>query len=582
MQTLSPLTRTERIIILSRIVLAAFSLLAIWLDPLEPEATASATFRILQVYFIYAACLLPVLLWLPLKIRQIGLFSHIIDVCLYSLLVTITQGSTSPFFSYFIFALLAAALRWQKIGILWSALAFLCLLLASGSFLEFEMHHADGGFELNRFIIRNVHLTIVALLLINLTTYEHQLRQELNKLSQWPLQLPSDTDLHVFVREILAYAVDLLETPRILMLWEEFEEPHNYLALWESDHLYWQKLEPSAYQACIAPTLADCHFLSKNIGAPNSRMLCMSPSGLAYRAGPGIDPLLIAKHAIQAVIGLSLKGQTFRGYLLLLDKPALNLDDLSLGILAAQQIATRIDQFYLHLLQQKTTAIEERIKMARDLHDGVLQTLTGIALQVKNIEHLAEKDPPAAQDALENLGLLIQAEQRHLRQFIQQLKPSDTGYPNTFADLDRRLQEIAHIIEQQWNLQVSIAIEPRLLPIRLNCLEDFYHLIREALINSARHADATQARVQLNISRASINIEINDNGIGFPFTGCYDLAKLSATGLGPKSLMDRTRALGGTLAIQSHRGYVKLLISLPTTSVLSAPLPNFNVATEQT
>lgn len=581
MQTLSPLTRTERIIILSRIVLAAFSLLAIWLDPLEPEATASATFRILQVYFIYAACLLPVLLWLPLKIRQIGLFSHIIDVCLYSLLVTITQGSTSPFFSYFIFALLAAALRWQKSGILWSAMAFLCLLLGSGILLELETHRNDGGFELNRFIIRNVHLTIVALLLINLTTYEHQLRQELNKLSQWPLQLPSDKDLHVFVREILAYAVDLLETPRIMMLWEELEEPHNYLALWESDHLFWQKLDPSVYQGCIAPTLAECNFLSKNLDDSNNRMLCMTPSGLEYRAGPGIDPLLIAKHAFHAVIGLRLRGQTFQGHLLLLDKPGLNLDDLSLGILAAQQIATRIDQFYLHLLQQKTTAIEERIKMARDLHDGVLQTLTGIALQVKNIKHIVEKDAPAAHDALENLGLLIQTEQRHLRQFIQRLKPNDTGYPNTFTDLDRRLQEISQIIEQQWNLHVSISIEPRLLRSGLNCLEDFYHLIREALINSARHADATQARVQLSTSQTAINIEISDNGIGFPFTGCYDLTKLSTTGLGPKSLMERTRSLGGTLTIQSRRGYTKVIISLPIISVLSAPLPNFNVAAEQ-
>lgn len=577
MQTLSPLTRTERIIIVSRIVLATFSLLAIWLDPIEPAATASLTFRILQVYFFYAVCLLPILLWFPLQIKRIGLCSHIIDVCLYSLLVTITQGSASPFFSYFIFALFAAALRWQKSGILWSALAFLCLLVGSGIFLELETRLDDSGLELNRFIIRNVHLTVVALLLIYLTTYEKKLRQELNKLGEWPLHMPSSSDPHAFIRETLAYASNLLETPRIMMLWEESEEPLTNLALLDSDHLFWQILPPSSYESAISSSFTDCHFLSSDIEQPANKILCATQSGLEYRRGPPLDPLLIQKHHLTAVIGLSLSGQTFQGHLLILDKPAINLDDLSLGILVSQQVATRMDQFFLRARQQETTAIEERIKMARNLHDGVLQTLTGIALHVKNIGRIIQSDAITARQELESLQTLIQAEQRNLRQFIQQLKPNTKVYSNTLSDLEQRLQELADIIEQQWGLQIQIAIKPITLPVSLAYTEDIYHLIREALINCARHAQATLAQVGLDISDGSLNIHVMDDGKGFPFQGCYDLPKLTVMSLGPKTIMERTRALDGTLIIQSQKGNTLLEIKLPLMANTNAKLAREHV-----
>jgi len=577
MLTLSPLIRTERIIIVSRVVLATFSLLAAWLDPIEPATTATLTLHILQAYLAYACCLIPALSWFRLHIKRLGLISHIVDVLLYSLLVNITQGSASPFFSYFIFALFAAALRWQKPGILWSALAFLCLLVGSGIFLELGMSLDGSGLELNRFIIRNVHLIVVASLLVYLTTYEKQLRQELNKLSQWPLHLPSNSDPYTFIRDTLTYAATLLEIPRIMILWEESEEPANYLALFESDHLFWQTMPPSIYQAIIDAGIVDCHFLCDDLSQQPNKILCATQSGLEYRRSPGLDPLLIEKYRIRAVIGLSLSGQTFQGHLLLLDKPAITLDDLSLGVLVAQQVTTRMDQFFLRTRQQKTAAIEERIKMARNLHDGVLQTLTGIALQVKNIGRTLESDVGAAHESIESLQTLIQAEQKNLRQFIQQLKPTATVYSSTLGDLEQRLQELADIIDQQWGLRVQIATSPSNMPMSLTLIEDIYHLVREALINSARHAQATQVQVVFNISDGLLNIHIMDDGKGFPFSGCYDLPKLAAMGLGPKTIMERTHALGGKLTINSQVGNTRLDINLPikTDSMVDERLPNF-------
>lgn len=573
--TLTPRIRIERLIILSRAGLATSSWLAGWLDPIEPAKTAMLTQWMLEGYLGYAWCLIPILRAFPLHVGTIGLASHILDMVIFTLLVAITQGSGSPFFSYFVFALFAAALRWQKSGILWSALAFLCMYSGIGILLELNLRLDDSGFELNRFIIRNVQLAVVALLLIFLTTFEKKIRLELAKLSEWPAFNPSINDPETFVRDTLAYAALTLETPRLLMLWEEKEEPLNHLALLEPGQFLWQTTLPTDHQPTVPSIFAEYHFLCNDVIRQPPKTLYMTPQGIEYKNTSPIDLQLIRQYQIKSVIGLALHGQAFRGHLLLLDKPAQTLDDLNLGILAAQQVVTHMDQFFLHAQQQKTAAIDERIKMARDLHDGVLQTLTGIALQVKTIGRTLESDPAATQQGLEGLQALIQTEQRNLRQFIQQLKPA-AAESQTTTSLLSRLQELANTIHQQWGIVVWISPQP------VYCsgtqTEDIYHLIREAIVNSARHANASHVDLAVRNSNGNLQIHIADDGGGFPFHGDYDLAELSALGQGPKTIMERVQALRGSLHIRSQSSGTTLDITLP---LVSAKISNIRSQSDE-
>ena len=148
----SPRVRIERIIILSRVALASFSLLAVWLDPVEPYGIAVLTNKILAVYLVYALLLVPVFWWFPLGVEKIGLITHVIDIIAFTALVAITEGSISPFFTYFVFTLFCAALRWQKEGIVMTALAFLSFYTSISFSLEIARN--DPDFQLNRFIIR--------------------------------------------------------------------------------------------------------------------------------------------------------------------------------------------------------------------------------------------------------------------------------------------------------------------------------------------------------------------------------------------------------------------------------------------
>jgi len=87
--------------------------------------------------------------------------------------------------------------------------------------------------------------------------------------------------------------------------------------------------------------------------------------------------------------------------------------------------------------------------------------------------------------------------------------------------------------------------------------------VREALINSARHAKATQAYATISIAMDCIKIDISDDGCGFPFQGHYNLPGLIALRLGPRSLMERIIALQGKLTINSSAAGARLEMSIP-------------------
>ena len=264
-----------------------------------------------------------------------------------------------------------------------------------------------------------------------------------------------------------------------------------------------------------------------------------------------------------AVLALGLKGEGFEGRLFALDKAGMTSDDLVLGGIVAHQVVARMDHFYLLQRLQQVAATEERIRLARDLHDGVLQSLTGAALQLATASHLVKGDPEAARERLAEVQRLIAAEQRDLRSFVQQLKPAPLAPLEVEASLMARLKETAHRMERQWGLHVTLDVRPIDGGISEGLSHEIYHMVHEALINTARHAGASTGRVEIAAEGDRVRVVVSDDGKGFPFHGRYDHAALTALRLGPVSLRERVAALGGSLTIDSSEAGARLEIWLP-------------------
>ena len=132
MKFVTPLAgRAERTIASARVVLAVFTLFAIWLDPSEPSRNAGLTYGVLVAYVAYAA-LTAAVTWRHPRPNWFALAMHVVDIAVFTYLLVLTQGPSSPLFVYAVFSLFCGALRWGSHGALATAAVVLAIFVAVG------------------------------------------------------------------------------------------------------------------------------------------------------------------------------------------------------------------------------------------------------------------------------------------------------------------------------------------------------------------------------------------------------------------------------------------------------------------
>jgi signal transduction histidine kinase len=207
------------------------------------------------------------------------------------------------------------------------------------------------------------------------------------------------------------------------------------------------------------------------------------------------------------------------------------------------------------------SARNERLRLARDIHDGILQALTGVALRIETVTRLIGTDPHAAAAQCRSAGEMIAAEQSELRALIRELTASPA--PASLADLRADFESLRERLARDWDLRMELTISGQGgLPSDL--IGEVRSIVREGLTNVARHAQARTARVTLLLRRGTVRISIVDDGCGFPYRGRFDLAALDTRGIGPASLRGRVSALGGAMVLVTDGTGSSLTITIPT------------------
>jgi hypothetical protein len=217
-------SRVERLVAGGRVVLACFSLLAIYLDPSEPAKFEGLTYSLLVLFVLWA---LSVALWTWPRVTHPLVWkiaTHVTDLLFFTVLIYFTEGPISPFFLYFVFALFSATLRLGVRGVIWTAVSAISIFLAMGIYAS--QYLGDSSFELNRFLVRSVYLVVIASLLVHLASYEKEVRSELGRLAAWPRTVPKT--LEDLMRESLEIASKMLSVPRVLIGWKEDAGPRLF------------------------------------------------------------------------------------------------------------------------------------------------------------------------------------------------------------------------------------------------------------------------------------------------------------------------------------------------------------------
>lgn len=204
----------------------------------------------------------------------------------------------------------------------------------------------------------------------------------------------------------------------------------------------------------------------------------------------------------------------------------------------------------------------ERLRMARDLHDGVLQSLTGIRLRLVALADNPNA-PPAARDSLLAVERAITIEQRELRAFIEDLKPigRSAGAAGAVAPA---LEELRDRLALEWRTPIALRVTPEGLSIPAAADRTLRLIVTEAIVNALKHAQPSRVSVDVNAVGANrLEIVVSNDGRGFPFRGRMEHGELLATNTGPVSLRERLMSLGGSLTVESTTGGSRVEMSLP-------------------
>jgi signal transduction histidine kinase len=532
------------VIATARVALASASLFGVWMDPTEPARYVSTVYT-LHVVFVAYALSLATLVWIHRTGERLPLVTHIGDIIFVSVLQYLTLGPSSPFFLYFIFSLFCAAMRWGWRGTLGTAAVTLATYLFMGAWMSRTLGPTE--FEFNRFLIRSVYLIVSAALLVYLGRYEERLRGEIERLARWPTPTTSETD--GIVSEVLEHAAGIVGAGHAVVIWDAGEEPAVFVARWPNDGTPVSKQPPGDLLPPVDQTLEHATFFCAGPVSVESVLLVDDGSGRLVHSQKRLHA-----EALQFLTGTSLASAAFQtervsGRVFFTDLGAPTPELIPLTEVVAREVGASLNQLDATEHMKQIAASEERIRLARDLHDGVLQSLTGIRLEIRAVAGPLDT-APSVRDRLFAIERALAIEQRELRFFIGGLGPPVDAARDDMT-LAGRLNAMRERIALEWKMPVTIRLgqDAASLPERIERAVPL--MVHEAVVNALKHGQPSRVAVTVDGGPAEIRIVVSDDGRGFPFRGRYDHATLAETHAGPKSLLDRVEALGGHMSIES-------------------------------
>jgi signal transduction histidine kinase len=235
-----------------------------------------------------------------------------------------------------------------------------------------------------------------------------------------------------------------------------------------------------------------------------------------------------------------------------IDRPY-SLNTIALVVALAEQLGIIIENYRLQRQAEQGVIIEERQRLARDLHDAITQSLYGVSLFARSsVDALEEGSIEKAVETLQEVEQNALLALKEMRLLLHQLQPLALEQGGLWQAIDGRLNQV----ERRLGIKATLAIADGLI-LRPRAKESVYRIITEALNNSLKHAGASEVRVMLRENQGLIRLEVHDNGRGFD-------PAAPLTGMGIKNMRERAAMLRGELILTSNpEGGTTVNVDLP-------------------
>jgi signal transduction histidine kinase len=491
------------------------------------------------------------------RVRQelIARVSVAVDVVGITVLTLLTEGGVSPFFLLHVFLISSVSVRWGLIATvqttvllaaLYPLVAFAASRTIDPTLFNFTRAH----------LFRPLYLLALGYLIGYLGEHERQSRRKLGfmleLLAAVRRRRPTGRTFTLLMRQLLRF----------------LHAEHAHLTVYDPDsgrYFTWTVVRQSRHHS-VRLRITDDQPHRFEFAAPTEGFLVNDvrpkrPSALCYDVVTGT----LTRHLITASLDLPAPGvqallvspillqRQLHGYVIVstTTKRRFTREDLEFLLVFVAQGAAGFETVRLQEKAEEVAVLEERARIARDLHDGFIQSLAAIDLRVEAAKVLVERKPDRLPRALEELHQVVDRGYQDVRHYLTVLRNTSRPTEGFLTVLDR----LAADFSLRSRIRVVLSrpdVDPE-LPAGL--AHDLTQIIREGLHNAVRHGQATQAVVKVGARASHVYLIVRDNGRGYFGAGqAPDPDGFLPRGAEPWSIRERVEALGGELRVWTQSG----------------------------
>jgi signal transduction histidine kinase len=541
----------EWILAVARLLLSACYLAAL----LRADSTSALKVYVL-LYLLYS---LLIILWLRVYPR-LSPMAHIEFHCgdiLWATQLIILGHWPAMSYVVFFFVMAGTAIRWG----FWEAIltaAIFCLTLPVGFYF---VHTGIGQLwhygSISEFVSEALFFLIIVCL-VGVLAEAKAMRSEGHFMARAIEGIRLQSGLDQALRILCTQAFQLYSPKQLLLVTHDRKRNRMLLYRLSGSRNAFRSVElpASRRETYLFPPPAPCWRLAIDRPYRKHRFGCLRLEEGKIKKDKtacGMPDSFLTEHPFNLMLAVShvFKNEwEFRLYILDPSRYVGGVAGMRFAEQSRHQVAPVIhDIFLMDRLRSRAKAVASG-QLARELHDGVIQSLAAINLQLEDLRRQAGPVLAKSAESLERIQRSVREEIVGLRDFTQQLRSLevDSGRLLNF------LSEMAIKFQVEHGITTRFVSDAQEVQLQSEVCVELVRIVQEALANIRKHSEAKEAIIYLGRRAGNWVLRVMDDGRGFGFSGLRTHEELQASGSGPVILMERAREIGGKVCVRSTAG----------------------------
>ncbi len=573
--------RIERWLATARVFLAVATLVAIRMDPTELGHSWAAY----GLFVFYMANGILILMLLRRRQQSTAAFRFLVhagDIAWPAVISIFAEGPRTPFFLFFFFALAAAAYRWGLWETLGTAAAEVVLLWFE-NIMVLHVWLGPGGalwlraltglsvnvkvFDPKRLFMLSIYLLVMGLLLGYLAEQQKHLRAEKAVLTGILSRIRVEAGLTGTIEQMFRELISMYGASQVMLASQEIHSERVFVGELANgkgcppSEFHWLESGLRDAKTYLDEFPGEVCYASVDGNRWTTLALDGNGNQMAVENLAAISQLRNVRTFDSLVTVAFLFGSEWRGRIFLFNPSwrGEKQEELRFLLDLVHQVGPAVYNVYLlHRLRRRAGAAE-RARFARELHDGAVQSLIAVEMQVDVLRRQAEAAKPIGGE-LGRIQGLLREEVLKLRELMQQMKAIDVDSQRLLGVLNDTVERF----QRETGISARFVTDLEELDMPQRVCREILRIVQEGLVNVRKHSGARHALVRLGSSGGKWSLTVEDDGKGFPFAGRYSQARMDADGKGPMIIKERVRLIAGELTIESNPGQgTRLEITVP-------------------